>query len=237
MLVPVLVAADVTSTSPLAPATYTCLTLNTPVAQGTYSNDVAALQTFLDAKGYLTVSPTGYFGGLTFAAVEKFQSDNNVPPTGYVGPLTMAALKSVSCGVATAALPIKITSPQAQSILLRGTPEVFSWMSVASTTATSTLAPVVPNQSLYDIVLVPSRAPCVATNTACPNFVMAPYPIDGNISSHGNYGINYSWTVGSTTGTRVIPAGQYSLEVCVANTVMCATSDTFSLVDSTSTQQ
>lgn len=37
---------------------------------------------------------TEYFGNLTFAAVQKFQSLHGVPHTGYVGPLTRAVLNS-----------------------------------------------------------------------------------------------------------------------------------------------
>ncbi|KRQ87181.1 putative endopeptidase p60 precursor [Caloramator mitchellensis] len=43
---------------------------------------VSELQTYLYALGYLPVSPTGYFGTLTFDAVSRFQKDNGMTVTG-----------------------------------------------------------------------------------------------------------------------------------------------------------
>jgi peptidoglycan hydrolase-like protein with peptidoglycan-binding domain len=45
----------------------------------------------------LTVSPTGYFGQATRAAVIRFQSENGINSTGFVGQLTRAQLKVKSC--------------------------------------------------------------------------------------------------------------------------------------------
>jgi len=60
--------------------------------------DVSDLQDFLQANGYLKVSPSGYMGLLTVKGVRAFQSDNGISPTGYVGPLTRAKIQTVSCG-------------------------------------------------------------------------------------------------------------------------------------------
>lgn len=49
---------------------------------GIRHNRVAELQTYLKALGYLSVTPTGYFGTLTQTAVSNFQKDNNVAITG-----------------------------------------------------------------------------------------------------------------------------------------------------------
>ena len=65
---------------------------------------VTSLQEFLVAQGYLHVTPTGYFGGLTQAAVEAFQNAQGVvvsgtpETTGYgqVGPKTRAAITSLT---------------------------------------------------------------------------------------------------------------------------------------------
>lgn len=66
---------------------------------GSRGADVTALQTWLNAKGYLAVAPTGYFGGLTKAAVAAFQAANGVTPAvGYFGPLTQAKLAAVDGG-------------------------------------------------------------------------------------------------------------------------------------------
>ncbi len=69
---------------------------------GSRGDDVTALQTWLNAKGYLAVAPTGYFGVLTKAAVAAFQTANGITPTaGYFGPLTQAKLAAVDAGSMT----------------------------------------------------------------------------------------------------------------------------------------
>ncbi len=55
-------------------------------------SQVMTLQTFLAAKGYLTVAPDGNFGPKTLAAVKKFQSANGLDPIGLVGPKTRAII-------------------------------------------------------------------------------------------------------------------------------------------------
>ncbi len=70
----------------------------TDISQG---GPVSLLQSFLSSNGYLQSEPTGYFGGLTLAAVKRFQSANGIEATGFVGPLTRAALERVSCGGVT----------------------------------------------------------------------------------------------------------------------------------------
>lgn len=61
------------------------------------SKDVSALQAFLNAKGYLSVSPTGYFGQMTFVAVKNFQAREGLSAVGNVGPLTRAKISNISC--------------------------------------------------------------------------------------------------------------------------------------------
>lgn len=53
---------------------------------------VTELQKKLVALGYLTATPTGYFGPLTHAAVIAFQKAQGIDPIGVVGPKTKAAL-------------------------------------------------------------------------------------------------------------------------------------------------
>lgn len=65
---------------------------------GTSGGQVSAVQRFLIARGYLAISsPTGTFGGMTYAAVKNFQYTNSIQTTGTVGPLTRAAIASL-CG-------------------------------------------------------------------------------------------------------------------------------------------
>ncbi len=67
---------------------------------GSTGGDVAALQEWLESKGYLTMPPgvaRGYLGPLTRAALVKFQiSQGIVPPAGYFGPVTRAKLKQLA---------------------------------------------------------------------------------------------------------------------------------------------
>ncbi len=67
--------------------------------------DVTALQQTLSDKGYLTATPTGYFGPATLAAVKKFQCDKAIVCSGssygVAGPATQAALATVTPSVST----------------------------------------------------------------------------------------------------------------------------------------
>jgi hypothetical protein len=62
---------------------------------------VITLQTILIQQGYLTGSPTGYFGILTFKAVKDFQRAHNINPTGLVGPFTRAMLSKLTANSPT----------------------------------------------------------------------------------------------------------------------------------------
>lgn len=62
------------------------------LALGMTSQDVLELQTRLQAEGYFTATPTGYFGPITMAAVQSYQTAHGISATGYVGPITRAAL-------------------------------------------------------------------------------------------------------------------------------------------------
>lgn len=52
--------------------------------------EVSELQEFLVDKGFLTSSPSGFFGLLTLKAVKNYQLSERLPSTGYVGALTRA---------------------------------------------------------------------------------------------------------------------------------------------------
>lgn len=61
--------------------------------RGSRGEDVANLQKILIAAGFLRSQyGTGYFGSLTEAAVEKYQSAHGIEQTGTVGPKTRAVL-------------------------------------------------------------------------------------------------------------------------------------------------
>jgi len=63
-----------------------------PLKFGMTSNEVKELQIKLKELGYLTATPTGYYGNQTVAAVKKFQKAKGLEQLGTVGPGTRAAL-------------------------------------------------------------------------------------------------------------------------------------------------
>ncbi|TSC76854.1 MAG: putative peptidoglycan-binding domain-containing protein [Parcubacteria group bacterium Gr01-1014_31] len=69
-----------------------------PLRRGVSGPQVYALQLLLQTRGYFptTVPPTGYFGPVTTAAVEQFQSAHGLPVVGSVGPQTRAVLNQLS---------------------------------------------------------------------------------------------------------------------------------------------
>lgn len=74
-------------------------TLPTPsddLGIGSRGSDVVALQQILVDEGYLTLSPSGYFGSATQAALAHWQKENSISPaSGYFGPKSRAALKTL----------------------------------------------------------------------------------------------------------------------------------------------
>lgn len=68
---------------------------------GSVGPQVYDLQSALAEQGFFTFGlPTGYFGGVTKAAVTAFQRSYSVPTTGYFGPMSRSALASVISTVA-----------------------------------------------------------------------------------------------------------------------------------------
>jgi peptidoglycan hydrolase-like protein with peptidoglycan-binding domain len=62
---------------------------------GSRGEQVTALQSFLESKGYLTMPAgvsKGYFGTLTKMALMKYQESSGVRATGYYGPITRGAM-------------------------------------------------------------------------------------------------------------------------------------------------
>lgn len=65
---------------------------------GSTGTEVTQLQSLLYSLGYLSVSPTGYYGPATAAAVVKFQAAKGIAQLGIVGPQTREALNAPSGG-------------------------------------------------------------------------------------------------------------------------------------------
>jgi peptidoglycan hydrolase-like protein with peptidoglycan-binding domain len=85
-----------TSAAATTPPTTPSLLFTAYLALGSTGSQVTELQTLLSHSGYLTVSPTGYFGIATKAAVEKFQSDHGLSTVGAIGPQTRVLLNQLS---------------------------------------------------------------------------------------------------------------------------------------------
>ena len=63
------------------------------LGRGASSDAVSQLQDRLRAEGFFTFpTSTGFYGPITFAAVQAYQRAHGIPATGFVGPLTLAAL-------------------------------------------------------------------------------------------------------------------------------------------------
>ncbi len=73
------------------------------------SGEVSTLQDFLNANGYLSSEPTGFFGLATVKAVKNFQSASGFSPTGYVGPLTRGKINAMTCGGSTTTTTTPVT--------------------------------------------------------------------------------------------------------------------------------
>ena len=89
---------------------------------GGTGDDVLALQKFLNANGFTIAesgpgssgNETSTFGGLTRAALAKFQAANGITPAvGYFGPKTRAAINATAGGSAT--IPATPSAPAAPS--------------------------------------------------------------------------------------------------------------------------
>jgi YVTN family beta-propeller protein len=63
------------------------------IRKGDSGPEVAELQKTLQDAGYFSRQPTGFYGSVTQAAVQKFQAENNLKVDGIVGPKTLSALK------------------------------------------------------------------------------------------------------------------------------------------------
>lgn len=84
-------SAVASSTKPVAKSSFL---FTKKLAQGSRGVDVTELQKLLIANGYLKGEATGYFGGMTAAAVKKLQIVLKLEPVGSVGPATRAKLNA-----------------------------------------------------------------------------------------------------------------------------------------------
>jgi len=81
----------------------TSCTFTRSLTVGSRGADVTCLQNVLVSGGYLSVTPTGYFGAMTKAAVRKWQASAGITPAlGFFGPISRAKLAS---GATTSTTP------------------------------------------------------------------------------------------------------------------------------------
>lgn len=74
-----------------------CITLRTNLLQGKGTQEVRVLQDFLVDKGFLTVTPNGYFGPSTLRAVRMYQDSVGLPDNGEVYASTRQAIEKETC--------------------------------------------------------------------------------------------------------------------------------------------
>ena len=87
-----------------------------PLTIGSRGAQVTELQQTLTNLGFYSGPISGYFGGLTKAAVVKFQITNNVVPAiGYFGSLSRAKLNQLAQGKSATQPPVTTISAQNQS--------------------------------------------------------------------------------------------------------------------------
>ena len=86
---------SVTSTSGSTTSTASSYRFTSYLHPGLDNNEVLQLQNVLAALGYLTVTPTGYYGTKTTNAVVAFQAAHGIDQLGVVGPATRAALNKL----------------------------------------------------------------------------------------------------------------------------------------------
>jgi peptidoglycan hydrolase-like protein with peptidoglycan-binding domain len=96
-------------------SSYAPITTNLYIGESDYQtgSQVTSLQSYLYNNGYMTHTPTGYFGGLTWQGVVNFQRAYGISATGFVGPITRGELQTVMCGTP---VPNPIPNPNSVSI-------------------------------------------------------------------------------------------------------------------------
>jgi peptidoglycan hydrolase-like protein with peptidoglycan-binding domain len=90
------VVNELSGNSPSAPNIFA-----DPLTLGITGTEVTALQQLLVNLGFLSTTPTGYYGTLTFEAVKAFQAAHQLEEVGSIGPQTRAVLNAIENGSTT----------------------------------------------------------------------------------------------------------------------------------------
>lgn len=178
------------------------------------NGEVSLLQGFLQDQGLLSADPTGYFGTVTLAAVNAFQTRNGITPaSGYVGALTRAKIQEISCGtgnnpnVAKPTITVTRTNPN----LSQGQTQTLSWSTTNATSLTAYCAGAGSNAN--KTIPVPlQQAPFTIT--------WAEYRSQG---SSGAY--TCTWTATGTGGVTTYQETSSVIvgteQVCTADAMVC----------------
>jgi peptidoglycan hydrolase-like protein with peptidoglycan-binding domain len=176
---------------------------------GAQGSNVTNLQTWLTDKGYYSGPITGYYGSLTQAGVEKFQTADGISATGYVGPLTLAALNSMA-GVSTGTSANSTELAQLESELNSLLAQI---QAIENGTATS--APTGSSIALQTNTGVGVSGTLTASGTGPFTFAIASNPSNGTVNSfnpttgtytympNANFSGNdsFTYTVSNSSGT------------------------------------
>jgi Cell wall-associated hydrolases (invasion-associated proteins) len=83
---------------------------NITLKSGMNNSNVTTLQKDLKTLGFMKISPTGYFGDITKAAVIKFQKKYDLTPDGIAGIKTLAQIDKLIGKSAESTMSVKSTS-------------------------------------------------------------------------------------------------------------------------------
>lgn len=181
----------------------------TQMGVGAQSSSVTSLQTWLTQNGYYSGPITGYYGSLTRAAVENFQTAHSISATGYVGPLTLAALNANESVTSTSGNASEIAQLQAElNSLLAQIQAIESGSATTGVPAGSSMTlQTNENSSIngsltasgmspftYSLSSNPSNGVVTSFNSATGAFTYMP---NSNFSGNDTF----TYTVGNSAGT------------------------------------
>jgi peptidoglycan hydrolase-like protein with peptidoglycan-binding domain len=140
---------------------------------------VTILQNFLNKKGYLSVTATGYFGAMTRQAVIAFQTKNGLKADGIVGVQTEAHISAVDCppsGTPVASAPT-ISAITPSTVAIGGTITVTGTNFTADSVlhfSSGAMKPVsIGNAGTTMTFTIPEYiGPYCKADMACPAYVM-----------------------------------------------------------------
>lgn len=201
--------------------TITCTSLQTDLKSGMTSASVILLQEYLKSAGYLTATPTGYFGSATLSAVKAFQINNNITATGLVGTLTRTAISQNSCKNTSTTSQTQTTQTAVTTTTNTNTSTTNTNTSVVSTVS-------ITSPSVGQALAIGSSISIRWNKTPSSNFnITLEQPGGSGVgfigTSLSNNGDNqYVWKVGNvfssqTNADKVVDTGTYRIRIVSTN--------------------